>query len=136
MKLSRQSRFAAALVALFCVLFSQLAIAVYACPGLLPGQEAPPALTMPAEADQDMTQDCAEMDMEQPALCQAHAQVNDQSLDKPASPHPSPSVAILLIPGTGNSDIYHRPSIAYVDAPFLAWTTPPPLAIRHCCFRI
>lgn len=62
-----KSRATAALVALLCVLFAQLAVAAYACP-------------MPAQADC-----CMAMDESEPALCQAHCQQGDQSFDKPIS---------------------------------------------------
>lgn len=136
MKLSRPSRFVAALIALISVLFTQLAVAAYACPSLQAGPDARPALIVGAEPDEQTMPDCAEMDMEQPALCHAHAQVGDQSLDKPASPHLFPSAAILLVPAAGTTGFAYRPVTAYTDSPFLAWTSPPSLSIRHCCFRI
>lgn len=121
MKLSRPLRSIAALVALCSLLFMQLAVAAYACP----------VLTVAAA-----TSDCARMDMEQPALCHAHAQPGHQSLDKPDIPQVSPFVAadltVTLLPATTvASPLQELPTDL-----LLTRATAPPLAIRHCCFRI
>ena len=70
-------RFIAATVALLSVLFAQVAVAAYACPGV-------EAMARTAVAMADMP-DC---DMPNPGerspICLAHCQQGDQSLDKPA----------------------------------------------------
>ena len=136
MKLPRPIRFAAALVALVGVLFAQLAVAAYACPGQWGAQaDAIVSATAMAEEHQAMP-DCAEIDMEQPALCQAHARAGDQSLDKPQAPNVPPAVAILLVPAMQDPYVAHRPLAADTDTAFLTRVSDPPLSIRHCCFRI
>ena len=136
MKLSRSSRFVAALVALVSVLFTQLAVAAYACPSMQVGQAMDVALMAAAESDHHMMPDCAEMDIEQPVLCHAHAQVGDQSLDKPNLPDVSSSVAILLVPEIGDIHVAYRPKGAFAGAPSFMRASAPPLSIQNCCFRI
>src|SRR5437899_6236970 len=98
MKLSRPSRFVAALIALVSMLFMQLAVAGYACPGLETGQVSE-SVAMSADAGSQSMQSmpgCAGMDAAQPGLCHAHAQVGNQSLDKAELPHVQPFVAAAL----------------------------------------
>lgn len=76
------------------------------------------------------------MDMEQPSLCHAHAQVGNQSLDKPDAPQVQTFVAGAyvfalvwvdsLVPAPPNRPIQ----------PLLNNSGAPPLSIRNCCFRI
>lgn len=132
MRLSRPSRFFAVLLAVVSVLFSQLAMAAYACPGSA-GQVM--EMTMASEADHVMP-DCEQMDNAQPALCHAHVQASDQTLDKPPSPNVPPTVAVLLMPAM--SDLHLAPSQVdfFVVAAELRRSSDPPLSIRNCCFRI
>jgi hypothetical protein len=129
MKLSRPSRIAAALVAMICVLFTQLAVAAYVCPGMEIAR-AVEAAAMP------MGHDCEGMDMEQPTLCHEHAQIGKQSLDKPPLPNLSPAVAILLVPAIRDIRVVHRADTGYADLSWLVRTAAPPLSIQNCCFRI
>lgn len=134
MRLPRSCRFVTAVIALFSILFMQLAVAAYACPALDVGQTSQ-AMAAAAMPDMDMA-DCHETDPVQPSLCHAYGQVGKQSLDKPAVPPLQPFMAV----GFGLSAIpleARQPPLALVPkAPFLAHATAPPLAIRHCCFRI
>lgn len=134
MKLSRPSRFVAALVAVTSVLFAQLAVAAYACPSMQVEQAMAMTSMAPVESGDHMMPDCEEMDIEQPALCHAHAQIGNQSLDKPELPNVSPSVAILLIPEVRNMHVVYRPVAITADA--IRPVSVPPLSIQHCCFRI
>lgn len=79
MRLSRQSRFFAALLALFSILFTQLAVAGYACPSMQIAQ------ARAAVYDSDMP-GCGEMVAEDTVLCQNHGQVVNQSFDKAEVP--------------------------------------------------
>jgi len=65
MGLSRRNRLAIAFLAVMSVLFSQLALAAYVCPGQL---EAQAMAEMLAAGDP-----CEGMDPQQPALCHQHA---------------------------------------------------------------
>lgn len=131
MRLSRSSRFFAALLAVVSVLFSQLAMAAYACPGLPTSQ----AMALVAEADHVMP-DCEQMDSAQPALCHAHMQAGDQTLDKPPSPNVPPTVAVLLMPAMSDLHLALPPVVFYTDVAGLRRSSDPPLSIRNCCFRI
>jgi hypothetical protein len=137
MKLSRRSRLTTALFALVSVLFMQLAVAAYACPSMQIGYASESSVTQAQAADHQNMAGCeGVVDTEQPQLCHAHAQVGNQSLDKPASPDVSPSVAILLVPAINDIDLAYRPIAARADTAWLMRTFAPPLSIQNCCFRI
>ena len=139
MKLPRPIRFAAALVALVGMLFAQLAVAAYACPDLLGAQADASVAAMVMDTEHQEHQampGCAEIDLEQPALCQAHGQAGDQALDKPQAPNVPPAIAILLVPAMQDSSLAYRPVGADTDAVFLTRGSDPPLSIQYCCFRI
>jgi hypothetical protein len=122
MRPARSSRYVIALLALFSMLFMQMAVASYVCPMLT---------TEPMAA---MT-DCAGMEMEQPVLCIDQAHAIKQSADKPESPPVQPFIAagliLTLCPVEANSQAASMPSRSA-----LLRTTAPPLPILHCCFRI
>lgn len=128
MRLSRPSRFFAALLTLFCLLFTQLAVASYVCPTL--EMTPAPKATM-SHADMPGCQ----MDIADKGLCKAHCEAGNQSLDKPATPHVSPFIpaelAVVLVVGAVTAS-----ESALPVANWLARTTAPPLTIRNCCFRI
>lgn len=130
MKLRQSSRSLAAILALCCMLFTQLALASYACPSWTPSPDV--AIQAGAQAAHQAGA-CDGMDLEQPSLCAAQDQDSDQSLDKPASPPVPPFVpvslaALLAPPGVSIPPVGAPPSM-------LARPTAPPLSIRLCCFR-
>lgn len=132
MKLSRSSRLVAALIALFSILFMQLAVASYACPSLDAEHGAQAMAAMPAG---DMA-GCHDMDPVQPSLCHAYGQSGNQSLDKPAVPPLQPFLAVGFGLPVIPLEVTHSPAIAFSRTTFLTHATAPPVAIRHCCFRI
>ena len=127
MTLSRPSRFFAALVTLFCLLFAQLAVAAYACPSLK---------TMPVAAmsGADMP-GCQSMKMDRNGLCQAHCEVGQQSLDIPGTPCIAPFVAAELALVLVDATVATSTPLL-LDGDLLARSTAPPLSIQNCCFRI
>jgi hypothetical protein len=129
MRLSRRSRLATALVALFSMLFMQLALASYSCPGLTPPSQ------FSAAGHQGMP-DCVESEMDQPSLCHAYQQERNQSLDKPLMPDVQPFVTGALTLVFPNLDPTALPLLPAGESLSLTRATAPPLAIRHCCFRI
>lgn len=136
MKLPRPIRFAATIMALISVLFTQLAVAAYACPDLQ-GRQTDEIMSMTdMDAEHHNMPGCLEMDTEQPVLCHAHAQAGDQSLDKPQAPAVSPAVAILLVPAMLDPYVAYRPVTMDADAMSLTRVSDPPLSIQHCCFQI
>lgn len=132
MKLSRSSRLAAALIALFSVLFMQLAVASYACPSLVAGHgsEAMQPVQMAEMAG------CHDMDPVQPSLCHAYGQSGNQSLDKPAVPPLQPFLAVGFGLSVFPLDATLAPAFAFQPTHFLTHAAAPPVAIRNCCFRI
>ncbi|MDI1252475.1 hypothetical protein [Thermomonas sp.] len=129
---NRHQRLITVLFALVSLLFMQLAVAGYICPGS--GSKIAEAAAM-AEAGMS----CAEsmplnMDDQQPNLCQAHCQAGHQSADKHELSSP---VAISALPANFSLQIALPVfSEAPLQAPHLQRTTAPPVAIRNCCFRL
>lgn len=143
---SRQSRFVAALIAMFSMFFMQLAIAGYVCPDLAspiaPSGGEHAASVSVAAFDHSMAVDhsmasCHGMDIEQPNLCSAHAQVGDQSLDKHQLPQVQPFVAGFIantILPAPPRDLFSATDSTSIE--LLERITAPPSSIQHCCFRI
>jgi hypothetical protein len=126
----RQNRFVSAVVALFCLLFMQLAVAAYACPNLMPVPSAP----MLDSSGEPMA-DCAKMDRQSPTLCHEHENKLTPSLEKPASPSVTPFVATgfaLTLLAPEQTAAMPSPPQVFLHAS----GTSPPIAIRHCCFRL
>jgi hypothetical protein len=134
MKTSRSTRFLTAIVAILSMLYMQLAVASYVCPGMPAGGNNM-ASTHAVAADMP---NCQGMDAAQPALCHqyAHGEPSKQSLDKTPVPDVPPFVPVALV-----LELQFFDGVSISDAkPYLpialARTTSPPIAIRNCCFRI
>lgn len=130
MKNSSRNRLLSAIVALMSLLFMQLAVAAYACPNLMPAPSAP----MLDRAVHPMT-DCAETDQQSPTLCDAHAHKQTPSIEKPDVPSVMPFVAT----GLAMVLVWPEQPAALPSPPHVflhASGTSPPIAIRHCCFRL
>ena len=129
---NRRHRLITVLFALASLLFMQLAVAGYVCPGS--GSKIAEVAAM-AEAGMP----CAEsmplnMDDQQPHLCHAHCQAGQQSADKYQTPAP---VALGALPADFSLQVALPVfSEAPLQAPHLQRTTAPPVAIRNCCFRL
>ena len=127
-----RNRLFTVLIALVSLLCMQFAVASYSCPGT-----ASKVAELAAMAQTGMP--CAEtmagaMDDQQPNLCHAHCQAEHQSADKYDVPAP---VALTDIgPSFISLRVIPVPLGAPLQAPLLMRTTAPPLAVRHCCFRI
>ncbi len=137
MKLSRPSRLVAVFIALFSMLFMQLALASYACPGMMMGSSQNSAQVSPS-IDNTSMPGCEGMDKEQPGLCHAHAQNewSKQSLDKPSMPDVqafTPAGMVLVLEVADFSTAIPQTATA---SRLLSHQTAPPISIRHCCFRI
>lgn len=135
MKLSRPSRFLAALIALFGVLFMQFAVASYACPAHQTGQIDELLVIATDSGFQDI-EDCLGMDPDQPGLCNAHDQVGSQSLDKPDLPQVRSFFPAGSAPTLVPVDTVRLPIAGQFVEARLTRSTTPPLSIQHCCFRI
>jgi hypothetical protein len=125
--MKRPIRFLAAWLALFAVLFAQLALAAYACP----------FLAAPVESTAPMPEGCDGMplDLGQPTLCRAHGQQGDQSLDKPLVSLPQPAL-LQGLAGDWQTDPGIDPGTLGEQRSLLARATAPPVALRNCCLRI
>lgn len=135
MRLTRKTRLTAALLALVSMLFMQLAVAAYVCPGLQMGDQGAVMLSQSqSQPDSGSMPGCDQPDPKQPALCHAHCQDGKQSLDKAELPPILSALASGFFTAVVNSDILQRPFSTSV--PLLTRTTAPPLSIRNCCFRI
>jgi hypothetical protein len=137
------------------VLFSQLAVAAYACPGisavmLLDRNQSHP-ISAAAESDlfiNDMgdqtdkvTSNCEQMnqsvqtDRTTQNLCAEHCKYGQQSADRASSPMPPAMLLTTLYatPLQSETSGHIRPLTALEYPPP---KTSPPHAILHCCFRI
>lgn len=129
---NRRHRLLTALVALASMLFMQLALAAYVCPGA--GSASAQVAAM-AKSGMPCAQSMQPgMDEQQPNLCLAHCQVGQQSADKYELPSPVamsalPVAFMLAVPIPAFSKVP-------LQAPHLHHATAPPLAIRNCCFRL
>ena len=131
MKLSRLSRAVVAFVTLISLLFMQFAIAAYACPVMSDNEGR--ALMMSSDMP-----GCAGMDAKQPTLCHAASQneLAKQSLDKPPGPDVQAFIPTTLVLAVQSAAISDHPPGHIGQFADLSRATLPPIAIRHCCWRI
>ena len=135
MTLNRRNRLATVLFALVSLLFMQFAVAGYSCPGGLTTVGNAAEMTAMADAGVPCSSSMApNMDEEQPNLCHAHCQADQQSTDK----YQGPGLASMANLGTD----FPLPRVAPaslgtpIQSPLLRRATAPSLAVRNCCFRI
>lgn len=137
MKRSGLSRFVTAIIALLSMLFMQLALASYACPDYVKKGPEQQELVMSTQAAMPSMDACMKADPSQPSLCNAHGQQVDRySLDKPQNPPVqafAPAGWALPLHPIGLGD---RATPNPLQTGALSRATAPPVAIRHCCFRI
>ena len=131
MRQTRRHRVLTVLIALFGMLFMQLAVASYACPGLQVGIEQ-----TAAPDDGQAMPDCAATGTPKPALCHAHCQDGSSSLDKAELKTFTPA-AVLFAPVLIAFDpVLPSPQPRHAAFSLLQRITAPPISIRHCCWRI
>jgi hypothetical protein len=135
MKLRRKYRVLTALIALFGVLFTQLAVAAYVCPSLLQGDKHTTTMAGDPSPMQSMP-NCDQPDSTEPALCLAHCQDAKSSLDKPDLPAVAPATFIISSILTALAPPLLAPIRDVERDSLLLRITSPPISIRHCCFRI
>lgn len=144
MRLSRSltSRICRALVGV--LLFAQLAVSAYACPGFLTksssmgGGMPMPTLTVQdrSVASDKVASGCDQMDSAAPNLCLEHCRAGHQSSDTAPAPVVFAATAALLyvLPTEPEPVAGSLPSLPATD-PSVA-SAPPPHAILHCVLRI
>ena len=125
----RRHRLTTVLIALFSLLFMQLAVAGYACPV---GKVSEVAAM--AEAGMPCAGEMAAADIDQPGLCHAHCQSTHQTVDKVQAPTPMGAVAIGF--SYTIEPVRVSPPASPAQTPSLLRSTAPPIAVRNCCFRI
>lgn len=132
MKLTKISRLFAAGLTLFALLFTQLAVAAYACPEL--GQSSPVAVELIIDADMPGCQGMPP-DQAAPTLCAAHCDEPAQSADTTSAPAVQPFIqaALSVVLTYGNAARFTH---LMPDRGNLNRSGSPPLIIRNCCFRI
>src|SRR5438067_9692021 len=136
MRPSRKHRVLTALIALFGMLFMQFAVASYACPGIQAGGSSGPAASMDAPGDGAAMPDCGQPDSGKPALCHAHCEDGKSSLDKHQVRTLAPAAILSVAMVVSAEPVMPDPGARVEHASLLQRTTAPPIAIRHCCFRI
>lgn len=135
MNWNRRNRLATVLFALVSLLFMQLAVAGYVCPGGITKAVNATEKAAMAEAGMQCAESMSLAIDEQASLCHAHCKSDPQSADH------------YRLPGLSNLvDLaFSVPLPRFVPAPLgaaplqttlLRRTTAPPLAVRNCCFRI
>ncbi len=131
MRFSYQVKICAVLLAMFSMLFMQVALASYVCPGL-------PSLALSAPAASAVMPDCDGMDMDQPVLCHAHAQDqgSKQSLDKPQVPQVHAFVAAAMVQSVLPLDFSLLPTQPRAANELAVVSLAPDIALLHCCFRL
>lgn len=139
MKTSGTSRLLTAIVAIFSMLFMQLAVASYACPRTSSGTDknVTSATAMSGDMAGDMA-NCDGMDPAQSTLCHTveHGELIKQSLDKPPVPDVPPFVPVALMSDLKIFDLLVFPAFQTYPPIALTRTSAPPISIRNCCFRI
>ncbi len=134
---NRRKRLFTVLFALVNVLFMQLAVAAYACPG---GGTLESRVNQAAALAAHAAMPCAEsmelaMDNEQPGLCAAHCKADLQTADK----YQLPALASLAA-ATSDYSLARLLDLAppgvSLQAPLLARTTALSVAVLHCCLRL
>jgi hypothetical protein len=111
------------------LLVMQLAVAAYACPG------QPGAVVRVVMADMP---DCPGMDVEQPTLCHI-ASHGDTERPSPAGaqvPDVPPFMPLALVAVLAPLERGQQANAVLAPIALLRHPSAPPIAIRHCCFRI
>lgn len=133
MNMSRRWRFLTAILSLCALVFTQSALAAYACAGVAKAMHVAEMTEAGLPCAETMSKS---MDDEQPALCHAHCQSAQKSLDN-SQPPPAPAniadsgggLTIRLADGPEPARSTVQPSLLRPDSS-------PPLSISHCCLRI
>ena len=135
----RRHRLITAFLAVISLLFMQLAVAGYVCPtggvaGVANGDSA--SVAMAHHAGMPCAESMAKtMDQNQPGLCHAHCQSDQQSADTYQLPSlPMMPAVVADFPLVAVTAAAAR--AAPLQAPLLQRATAPPLSVQNCCFRI
>lgn len=133
MPFRRRTRLITALLLLVSLVFMRMAVAAYVCPGATPAAAA-------VSASATAAMPCGEsmvlvVDASQPNLCKAHCEAQRQSADT----YKLPLLAAAAVQAAGFLPVLAigpNASQPLIQSPLMQRATSPPLAVRHCCFRI
>lgn len=130
---TRRFRLLIVLASLVALLLSDVALAGYACPG----SEKAVAIASMVEAEMPCAEEMSRaMDEAQPGLCHAHCQGSQQSADSPQPPVFAAAMDLGVVLTVDIAEFAPSASQGVKVPPGLRRLHGPPLAIRHCCFRI
>ena len=130
---TRVFRHLIAKVGIAVVLFAQLAVAVYACPGLTGQVESAPA-SMASDQRIAMNGECEELDTNNPNTCQQHCQAGNQSVERASNANVPP---VAMVPLTIVEAVRPASALGVTILPaLLERETAPPPSIRFSVFRI
>lgn len=130
MRLTRRHRWLTAFALLLSVLFTQVAVAAYACPGSDPAAAVAASLQGDAGCCNDMS------DRDLPGVCKAHCEQDERSFDRPSQPSPASHALVALLPEPADGAAPTASPPPGEQSSLLARPTAPAVAVRHCCFRI
>lgn len=117
------------LILLVAVLFTQLAVAAYACPELGPAAGY-------LEGEQVTTLCAAALDAEALQLCRQHYQSDKQAGHHADAPTASVVFVLLyLLPAAAAPPCTAVAAARATYSPLLDRSVEPPVSIRNCCFR-
>jgi hypothetical protein len=121
----------------FVVLFAQMALAAYACPGH-DGTAALRSASMAGMPCEEMMADAAAVDPQQPALCYQHCQpdAGQQAYDfTPTLASFAANFAVLFVVDAANPHAAGKS--AWAERRRLRQRAPPePHSVLYCCWRI
>jgi hypothetical protein len=143
MRLSRSLTSQICRVLIGVLLFAQLAVSAYACPGLTPKAAslgADMGMLMPVahqSADYgNAASGCNQMDPNAANLCLEHCRAGHQSSDTAPVPVDFATTPALLYVIPNEPELLTGSSPSLLAADSLVSSAPPPHAILHCVLRI
>lgn len=113
------------------MLFAQMSMAAYACPGMASGSEQASDMTTMVNCDQMVNQ----LDKAQPNLCAEHCHHTQQSDQTQVPTLPAMLlISLYTVSPAASASAPSWPTLAVQDS--LLEAAPPPLSILNCCFRL
>lgn len=136
-KVNRQSRFIAVLIALLSMMVTQAAMAARACPASINTPACELIIVSAGNGGQTPSvPDCPQIEMAQPSLCGAYLQVNSPSLENPAIPRIELFAFANPLPIFQQTATAYRPAATQSPEPRLTRPVAVSLAIQNCSFQI
>lgn len=136
-KVNRQSRFIAVLIALLSMMVMQAAIAARVCPVSIDNPACELTIMSTSNGGQTpLMPDCAQVETAQPSLCGAYLQVNSLSLENLAIPRIEPFAFANLLPIFQQTATAYHPAATQSPAHWLRRPPATSLVIQNCNFQI